>query len=83
MPEYEIRCPNSPNRLFMKLIAEGENPRVTEGNLMELACSDCARSRRRNGEDIFRVLHRYWINGQLAESIIQLEDGTDKVISHY
>jgi hypothetical protein len=82
MLETEIRCPNVPNRLFMKMITDGEKPVVISGlNLMELACSDCARSRRKRGEDVFRVLHRYFINGELCESVIQYEDGTVMLIT--
>jgi hypothetical protein len=81
MPEFDVRCPNSPNRLFLKVVADGDKPVVTNGNLMELACSDCARARRKKGQGIFRVLHRYAINGELWETCIQYEDGTDELIS--
>ncbi len=84
MRETEIRCPRAPNRLFMKMITDGEKPLVVSGlNLMELACSDCARSRRKRGEDVFRVLHRYFVNGALAETLIQYEDGTVKLITEF
>lgn len=83
MPEVEVRCPSGPQRLFLKMLVEGEQPKVVPGmNLMELACSDCARSYRKQGQDVFRVLHRYWVDGSLSETVLQLEDGTGKVISH-
>lgn len=80
--EVMIRCPNGPQRLFLKMLVDGDSPKVVPGmNLMELACSDCARSYRKSGKDIFRVLHRYWINGELSETVVQFEDGTDRVIA--
>lgn len=80
--EVAIRCPNGPQRLFLKMLVDGDSPKVVPGmNLMELACSDCARSYRKSGKDIFRVLHRYWINGELSETVVQFEDGTDRVIA--
>lgn len=86
MPEeLAIRCPNGPRRLFMKLLLsdnEQERPKNIPGlNLLELACTDCARARRKKGEDVFRVLHRYAIDGSLAESVIQYEDGKDVIES--
>jgi hypothetical protein len=81
MPELSIRCPEVPNRLFLKVIADGGTPHVTDGNLMELACSDCARTYRKSGQDVFRVLHRYAINAMLIETVVQFSDGTDTVIS--
>jgi hypothetical protein len=85
MPEVEVRCPVGPQRLFMKLLLsddENEKPRtIPELNLMELACSDCARFQRKNNQDVFRVLHRYDITGCLAENVIQYNDGTDVIES--
>lgn len=83
MPEVEIRCPEGPQRLFMKLRLSDdpiERPHVVPGlNLMELACSDCARGYRKRHPEVFRVLHRYSIDGELVESIIQYRDGSEAI----
>lgn len=67
--KIEIRCPSSLRRLFMIMRTNGEKLRVTD-NLMEFSCSDCARLLRKKGRDVFRVLHRYDLAGELIESII-------------
>lgn len=73
----EIRCPNGPRRLFMKVISLGDEPAIVPDlNLMELACSDCARQMRKDGHEVFRVLHRYALDGSLVESVIIYKDST-------
>jgi hypothetical protein len=85
MPEVEIRCPDGPQRLFMKMRLSDdpkERPYIVPGmNLMELACSDCARVNRRSNPEVFRVLHRYAINGDLMENVIQYRDGSEVITS--
>jgi hypothetical protein len=82
--EIQIRCPNGPQRLFMKLLSTGERPTVVPDlNLMELACSDCARQMKKTDKDIFRVLHRYAIDGSLVESVIVWIDETETVIGGF
>lgn len=85
MPELEIRCPWGPQRLFMKMLLsdnDEDKPRtIPDLNLMELACSDCARTRRKSDSDVFRVLHRYAIDGALMENVVVLKDGTSVVES--
>jgi hypothetical protein len=83
MPEVQIRCPIGPKRLFMKLQLsdnEEDKPRtVPDLNLLELACSDCARTARKSNGQIFRILHRYWMTGEMAETVVVYEDGSEKV----
>lgn len=67
----EIRCPNGPQRLFMKLKLEGESPRVVEGNRLEFACSDCKRTLRKEGFEVDRVLHQYNFAGVFMETFIE------------
>jgi hypothetical protein len=85
MPEVEIRCPEGPQRLFMKMRLSDnadERPHIIQGlNLMELACSDCARAYRKRDPEIFRILHRYAIDGDLVESIVQYKDGSEVINS--
>lgn len=87
MPEVEIRCPSGPQRLFMKMQLSDnaeERPRIVRGlNLMELACSDCARVYRRLDSEVFRVLHRYYIDGELCESCIVYNDGSEQLVTIY
>lgn len=66
----DIRCPNGPQRLFMKLKMEGEKPTVTD-NRMEFACSDCKRTLRREGFEVDRVLHQYDFLGNFCETFIE------------
>lgn len=63
----DVRCPVDPRRLFMRM-ARGV---VCEGNLVEVACRECASRLRRDGEpDVRQVLHRYDISGECIESEI-------------
>lgn len=71
-----MRCPWGPRRLLMKLIQDGERPQLTDGNLLELACSDCKRTMRRSGDPVTQVLHRYNLLGEMIESVV-LKDELD------
>lgn len=65
----DIRCPEDPRRLFLKLKRSGENTPVVDGNLIELACYECSKTLRNRGQrDIVRVLHRYDLAGELIET---------------
>lgn len=63
--EVEIRCPSDLRRLFMKLQISGEKPKYVDGNLLEIACSDCKRELRKQGVEIVRVLHYFNFVGEL------------------
>jgi len=65
--KVDLRCPVGPKRLLARL-APMERAHVTEDNLVELACSDCVRTLRREGRDVRRVLHRFNFLGELVES---------------
>ena len=67
----EMRCPSNPRKLLAKIRSEGGHPRVVNGNLMELACRDCASVERRSGRPTRLVLHRYAFDGQLVETIYE------------
>lgn len=67
----EVRCPNGPQRLFMKLKLSGEEPNITDDNLMEFACGDCKRVLRRQGFEVERVLHQYNFLGEFVETYIE------------
>ncbi len=60
----ELRCEQNPSRLLAKV----NDPVVVEGNLIEIACTDCAKRRRRDGMMVRRVLHRYNVLGELIET---------------
>jgi hypothetical protein len=67
----EIRCPQGPKRLFMKLKLAGESPTITSDNLMEFACSDCKRSLKREGFEVERVLHQYDFLGRFYQTYLE------------
>lgn len=73
MDTVEIRCPVGPKRLFSKLIRDGDRPKHVSGNLLEVSCDDCKKTLRRKGMQVFRVLHRYDLAGELISSHIQSE----------
>lgn len=70
MEKIEIRCPVGPQRLFMKLVATGEQIHVTSDNLMEFSCADCRKSLRTRGQQVALVLHRYNLLGEHVEDEI-------------
>lgn len=55
----DLRCPGQHGRLLAKVNA----PRIVDGNLIEIACRDCARS-----YDARQVLHRFNVLGELVET---------------
>lgn len=80
-PELELRCPEpwgvcSAGRLLAKLRTAGQRPSyVHPDNLIELECKDCKARRRKSGQPVRRVLHRYDFLGQLVETLVVTEDG--------
>lgn len=67
----DVRCPNGPQRLFMKLRLTGGQVQVTEDNLMEFACGDCKRALRKQGFEVDRVLHQYDFAGNFVETFLE------------
>jgi hypothetical protein len=68
----ELRCPVGPRKLLAKIRRAGEPIRVTDGNLMELACRDCSTTARRAGHPPnTRVIHRFNLLGELVESVAE------------
>jgi DNA-directed RNA polymerase subunit RPC12/RpoP len=67
----EVRCPNGPQRLFMKLKMLGETPTITDDNVMEFACSDCKRALRNDGIEVSRVLHQYDFLGRFVDTYLE------------
>lgn len=66
----DIRCPEDPRHLFLKLKSHGEATPVVDGNLLELACYECRKTLRRQGEDVIYVFHRFNLVGELIETEI-------------
>lgn len=67
----ELRCDANPRRLFAKIKQEtGKPPPVVDGNLLEIACRDCARSARDGDASVRQVLHRFNLLGELVETEI-------------
>lgn len=67
----ELRCPQGPGRLLSKLLISGGRPEIVGDNLVELACPDCKRSLRLQGQPVLRVLHRFNLLGDLVQSVVQ------------
>lgn len=75
MEAVELRCEDHPRRLLGRLLHDGAERRVVPGNLLEFACRDCARARRRDGQDVVRVLHRFDLTGELIETVTVADPG--------
>lgn len=71
MRSVELRCPEGPRRLLSKVLVSGDKPTITDDNLVELTCPDCKRILRQNGQQVFRVLHRFNLWGDLVQSVVQ------------
>lgn len=68
--EYvDVRCPGDFARLFYKIKLTGEKPKYTQDNLVEIACGDCARAARKNGEHVKQVLHYFNFIGECVKTI--------------
>jgi hypothetical protein len=67
----EIRCPEGPNKLLSKLRLSGERLVIDESNLMELACSYCSDTLKKQGIRHKRVIHRYDFAGSLVDTIVE------------
>lgn len=71
MPTVDLRCPVGPKKLLAKMVTDGNRPHIVSGNLVELNCDFCKQSRRRQGQQVNRVLHRFNLAGELVEDVIQ------------
>lgn len=71
LEERELRCPHGPKQLLAKVRANGDYRQITNDNVLEIACRDCARVARQKDPTVRRVLHRFNILGELVESVIQ------------
>lgn len=68
----DLRCPHGPKQLLMKIRVSNDEPaRVSDDNLLEIACRDCARNARAVQPSVARVLHRFNFAGELVESVIE------------
>lgn len=67
----DVRCPVDTRRMFARM----RSGVTVEGNLVEVACPECARSLRKMGEsDVVRVLHRYDILGECIETEVHRKE---------
>lgn len=69
METVEVRCPVGPRKLLSKLLVQGDQPDIVDGNLIEFSCEDCRRILRKRGERVSHVLHRYNQAGDLVETV--------------
>jgi hypothetical protein len=62
---HDLRCPIDSRRLFGRV----RGAQIVAGNLIEIACDDCRKTARRNGQvDVSLVLHRFNVLGEHIES---------------
>lgn len=64
----DIRCPRHPVRLLLRI---GAPKKIDGANLIEVACRDCRADRRKAGEAVSLVLHRYNVLGELVETVVE------------
>lgn len=79
--EVEVRCPVpqtrpdgscSPGKLLFKMRQAGEQESyVHPDNLILLSCDDCKHKLRREGRQVFRVVHAYNFLGELVRSFVE------------
>jgi hypothetical protein len=68
-------------RVLLKLYIQQEGRvHVNEDNLMELACSDCRRFMRKDGENVALVLHRFDFLGEYVETVVRYDDGAVETV---
>lgn len=73
---HDWRCPFG--TLFGRMLIRDKSPLIVD-NLVEFACSDCKRAVRSQDHQVFRVLHRFNIVGELVETIILRAGYDDQV----
>jgi hypothetical protein len=74
---HDWRCPFG--TLFGRMLIRERPPTIVEHNLVEFACSDCKRAVRSQDHQVFRVLHRFNIVGELIETVILRAGYDDQV----
>lgn len=62
--DVELRCDTNRS----KLLAKVKKPVIVDGNLIEVACDDCKRRKRKLGEVVSLVVHRFNVLGDLIET---------------
>lgn len=60
----DLRCPVSPRKLFARM----RTGMIVEGNVVEVACPECRRIRRKQGEDVRLVIHQYDVLGECVHT---------------
>jgi hypothetical protein len=64
----DLRCNRDSRRLFAKFKTGGEPLPITEDNLIEVTCRDCAKAARYKASDVKQVFHRFDLLGRLVET---------------
>ena len=67
--ETEFRCPVGRGGILLKLLRDGD-ARISDGNLIEVACRKCRDDQRREGHaEVLMVLHRFAMDGEHVETV--------------
>jgi hypothetical protein len=75
--EYEVvemRCDVNPRRLFGKLLVAQKElgvPAPVRDGLVEFSCRDCQSQRKATDPTVSRVLHRFNLLAELAETVVE------------
>lgn len=72
----DLRCPEPTGKLLARVRTEGK---VTDGNLIELHCKTCSRDIKNEEPNVRHVLHRFYLDGTPAETVIVYFDGKSVV----
>lgn len=64
----EVRCPVYTRRLFLKIVADGVIDR--DSNTIEVACGDCRKARRQQGEPVTLVVHEFNLLGACIRTTV-------------
>lgn len=65
--EVEVRCPVKAGGMFFKLLGT-DLARIDSDNLIEVNCPECRRRQRETEPEVFLVLHRFALDGELVET---------------
>lgn len=64
----DLRCPVYSYRMFARILSEGTV--VQPGNVTEVSCDECRKARRKQGEQVSLVLHRFNPLGEHIETVV-------------
>lgn len=67
MSAVDLRCPVYTRRLFARVLHDGE---ITAQNTVTVACTDCRKARRQQGERVTLVVHEFNLLGECVQTTV-------------